>query len=140
MIASRPGTKSHDGGDTWDPCWNATNLTGSFADLVIKDSSTMFLLRRGGQVPLRTKDAGKTWDPLHSFTPVAAAGFSMDLSWSGKTMVVHGVVTQNVDGLHQEAGARNVSRGISGLSFGWPEKGSLRRGLWKWILRIHRGF
>ena len=42
-------------------------------------------------VPLRTKDGGKTWSPLHSFDAIAAVGFAFDLSWTGNTIVVHGL-------------------------------------------------
>ena len=63
--------------------------------LVIKNSSTMFRTR-SGQVPLRTTDAGKTWIPLNSLAPIASVGFAMDLSWSGKTMIVHGFDAANI--------------------------------------------
>ena len=45
---------SVDSGKSWSPCSKATGLTGSFAQLIVKDSSTMFMFRSGA-VPLRTK-------------------------------------------------------------------------------------
>ena len=52
----------------------------------------MFMLR-SGQVPLRTKDGGKTWQELSSAAPLFAFGATLDgsLSWSGKTLILHGV-------------------------------------------------
>ena len=66
-------------------------LTGPFSKLVIKDSKTMFMMR-SGQVPLRTKDGGATWTPLTSAAPLFKYGatFDLDISWSGKTIVMHG--------------------------------------------------
>eukprot|EP00937_MAST-01D_sp_MAST-1D-sp2_P005083 g5083.t1 len=81
--------KSHDGGDTWDPCWNATNLTGSFADLVIKNSSTMIAVRNGA-VPLRTFDSGGTWQPLDSTMLVASFSHGVLWSWTGNTLIMLG--------------------------------------------------
>jgi len=80
---------SADEGATWSECW--AGLEGQpIGSLVIKDESTMFVLRKG-LVPLRTRDAGKSWSALDSFAPLATVGFSFDLSWSGKTIMVHGV-------------------------------------------------
>lgn len=44
-----PECLSHsvDSGKTWSPCSTANGLTGSFSQLVVKDSSTMFMLREG---------------------------------------------------------------------------------------------
>ena len=80
----------HDGerGVPWSPCWAGVDYP--IRGLAIKDSRTMFLLRIE-KVPLRTRNAGKSWRELDSFAPIANVGFAMDLSWSGKTMVVHGV-------------------------------------------------
>ena len=78
-------------GKDWSPCSKATGLTGSFSQLIIKDSTTMFMLRSGA-VPLRTTDSGKTWTELTKAAPLFAHGatFSGALSWSGKTLVLHG--------------------------------------------------
>lgn len=44
---------SIDDGKTWSTCSNAKGLVGSFSKLIIKSSTTMFMLR-SGEVPLRT--------------------------------------------------------------------------------------
>lgn len=82
---------STDKGLTWSKCMAGAGLAGSFSQLVIKDSKTMFMMR-AGQVPLRTKDRGSTWQPLTSLAELFKGGatFSASLSWSGKTLVVHG--------------------------------------------------
>jgi len=68
-------------------------LEGTFTDLVIKDAQTMILIR-GGAVPLRTTDGGKTWLPLSGAGRLFAAGahptVSGSYSWSGKTLELHG--------------------------------------------------
>ena len=80
---------STDEGATWSACWGG--LDGEpISGLVIKDASTMFVLR-SKMVPLRTKDGGKSWSPLHSFDAIAAVGFAFDMSWTGNTIVVHGL-------------------------------------------------
>jgi len=81
-------------GKDWPPCSKAAGLTGPFKQLIIKDSTTMFMLRSGA-APLRTKDSGKTWSEL-TIAPAAKRGLALGnpsgaLSWSGKTLVVHGV-------------------------------------------------
>lgn len=81
-------SRSHDEGDTWLPCWNATNLTGIFTGLTIKDSSTMIVTRRG-QVPLRTKDGGETWQPMESLKIWSGSGGPI-WSWTGKTLAIIG--------------------------------------------------
>ena len=82
---------STDEGATWSACWGG--LDGEpISGLVIKDASTMFVLR-SKMVPLRTKDGGKTWSALHSFDAIAAVGFAFDMSWTGNTIVVHGLDT-----------------------------------------------
>ena len=82
---------STDEGATWSACW--TGLDGEpISGLVIKDASTMFVLR-SKMVPLRTKDGGKSWSALHSFDAIAAVGFAFDMSWTGNTIVVHGLDT-----------------------------------------------
>jgi len=83
---------STDKGLNWSKCMAGAGLAGSrFSQLVIKDSKTMFVMR-AGQVPLRTKDGGSTWQPLTSLAELFKGGatFSASLSWSGKTLVVHG--------------------------------------------------
>mmetsp|Transcript_4409 Transcript_4409/g.6695 ORF Transcript_4409/g.6695 Transcript_4409/m.6695 type:complete len:124 (-) Transcript_4409:264-635(-) len=52
----------------------------------------MFLLREGA-VPLRTIDGGDSWHELSSCSPLFKYGATMDgsLSWSGNTLVLHGV-------------------------------------------------
>ena len=89
---------STDDGKTWSACSKATGLTsGDLNKLIIKDSNTMFMIRNG-KVPLRTTDAGKTWHELTSATPLFAHGATFDasLSWSGKTLVIHGVDTSAI--------------------------------------------
>jgi len=84
--------RSYDRGDTWTTCWNseASGLTGSFSDLVIKDTTTMIAVRTG-EVPLRTRDGGVTWLPLTSLAPVARfGGLGMAYSWTGKTLALSG--------------------------------------------------
>ena len=51
---------SSDQGKTWSPCSNAKGLAGSFSKLLIKSSTTMFMLR-SGTVPLRTTGQSN-WD------------------------------------------------------------------------------
>jgi len=88
-----PECLSHsvDNGKSWSPCSTATGLTGSFVKLIVKDSSTMFMLRSGA-VPLRTKNGGKTWTELASALSLFAHGATLEgsLSWTGKTLVLHG--------------------------------------------------
>lgn len=82
---------STDLGVTWSGCSNATGLVGAFSQLLIKDASTMFLLRRGA-VPLRTTDGGASWHELSACAPLFAHGATFDgsISWSGGTLVLHG--------------------------------------------------
>jgi len=84
---------SSNNGKTWSPCSSAPGLTGSFSKLLLKDSSTMFLLRHGA-VPLRTKDGGASWQELTTLSksPLFQYGATMDgsLSWSGNTFVLSG--------------------------------------------------
>lgn len=81
--------RSYDGGETWAACWNASGLEGKFHSLAIKDSKTMILLR-DGDVPLRTKDGGSTWQPLTGLQDKAQASHWAKWSWTGKTLVVGG--------------------------------------------------
>jgi hypothetical protein len=87
---------STDDGATFSPCSTAVGLKGGkgFAQLIIKDTSTMFLLRKG-LVPLRTTEGAEgPWTPLASpsLKELYAHGatFSGSLSWTGKTLVLHG--------------------------------------------------
>lgn len=82
-------THSQDQGDTWAPCWQADGLTGKFTDLVIKDSSTMLLLR-SNDVPLRSRDGGTSWGGVGSCQKIAHAQQHAEYSWTGKTLVLHG--------------------------------------------------
>jgi hypothetical protein len=92
--------RSHDRGDTWLPCWNATGLTGTFSDLQIKDEKTMLVLRNG-DVPLRTKDGGESWHELTSCADVKTFSHGALWSWSGKTLVLMGAGgTQTADHPH----------------------------------------
>ena len=47
---------------------------------------------RAGAVPLRTQDGGKTWTGLMAAAPlfVGGATFKGSLSWTGKTLTLHG--------------------------------------------------
>jgi len=83
---------SSDQGVTWSPCSTAQGLSGTFSQLLVKDSEIMFMLRSGA-VPLRTTDGGKSWHELSKCAPLFKYGATMDgsLSWSGKTLVLHGV-------------------------------------------------
>jgi len=84
--------QSSDKGVTWSPCSTATGLSGKFSQLLIKNSQVMFLLRSGA-VPLRTADGGKSWQELAACAALFKYGATMDgsLSWSGNTLVLHGV-------------------------------------------------
>jgi len=92
-IAGNCLAHSSDDGKTWSRCSSAPGLTGAFSKLLIKDSTTMFMLRTGA-VPLRTKDGGKSWLELKSLStsPLFKYGATMDgsLSWSGNTFVLSG--------------------------------------------------
>ena len=76
------------------PIAKATGLTGRFSKLLVKDSKTMFMLR-SGDVPLRTQDGGSSWNELNGATMAQLykykATFDGVLSWTGNTLVVHGV-------------------------------------------------
>jgi photosystem II stability/assembly factor-like uncharacterized protein len=82
---------STDLGVSWSECSTGKGLTGSFKKLLIKSSTTMFLLRSGA-VPLRTTDSGATWTELSKSAPLFKYGATFDgsLSWSGKTLVLSG--------------------------------------------------
>ena len=82
---------SVDQGANWSPCIKAAGLSGAFVDLIIKDATTMVMLR-SGDVPLRTKDGGRSWAPLASAAGKLPKGGTSagSYSWSGKTLVIHG--------------------------------------------------
>ena len=82
---------SNDNGKSWSDCSKADGLAGSFTKLLVKDSTTMVMLRAGA-VPLRTKDSGETWTPLTAAAQlfVGQASFKGSLSWTGKTLTLHG--------------------------------------------------
>ena len=82
---------STDNGATWSKCSTAAGLTGHFTKLLIKSTAVMFMLR-GGAVPLRTQDGGKTWQELSGCAALFKYGATMDgtLSWTGKTFVLTG--------------------------------------------------
>jgi len=83
---------STDQGKSWSSCSTATGLTGAFSKLLVKSSTTMFMLRSGA-VPLRTTDGGATWTELTTCAPLFKFGATMDgsISWSGETLVLSGV-------------------------------------------------
>jgi len=89
---------STDKGVSWSPCMKASGLTGQFSALIVKDSKVMFMMRTGA-VPLRTQDGGLSWSELSSAAPLFKYGATMDgsLSWSGNTLVMHGVDLGAVD-------------------------------------------
>ena len=87
--------RSYDGAQTWQYCWDAPGLDGSFRDLVIKDSKTMIMMRER-DVPLRTKDGGQTWARLISVQPLAQYSPSAAFSWSGKMLALSTVVGTTV--------------------------------------------
>jgi len=86
-IATNCIARSYDEAETWEYCWDAPGLEGSFKDLVIKDSQTM-LVMRNGDVPLRTRDGGATWERLGSLANIARCSPGAAYSWSGKTLAV----------------------------------------------------
>jgi len=88
---------SLDKGLTWSACSTSTGLTGNFNKLIVKDSQVMFMVRNGA-VPLRTTDGGLTWTELTSAAPLYKYGATLDasLSWSGNTLVLHGVDTSAI--------------------------------------------
>ena len=91
-ITSNCLAHSIDQGLTWSACSTATGLVGHFTTLLVKDSKVMFMVRDGA-VPLRTTNGGSTWTELTSAAPLYKYGatFLASLSWSGNTLVLHGV-------------------------------------------------
>jgi len=89
---------SGDLGATWSACWNKTGLSGDFSRLLIKDSSTLFMIRKAA-VPLRTTDGGETWTELTAAAPLFKFGATFDgsISWSGRTLVLSGADLGAVD-------------------------------------------
>ena len=66
--------RSYDQAQSWDGCWSAPGLTGSFKGVVVKDSKTILVLRNG-DVPLKTTDGGTTWKRLGSVENLKGVGF-----------------------------------------------------------------
>jgi len=93
LYAMTPNCLAHstDSGATWSDCSKATGLSGGFSKLIVKDATTMFMLRRG-DVPLRTQDGGKSWQGLSATASLFKYGATLDasLSWTGNTLVLHG--------------------------------------------------
>lgn len=54
---------------------------------------------RDGAVPLRTTDGGSSWEELSSCASLFEHGVTLDgsLSWSGNTLVLHGVDLGAID-------------------------------------------
>lgn len=94
-VASNCIARSYDQAETWEYCWDAPGLEGSFKDLVIKDSQTM-LVMRNGDVPLRTRDGGKSWRRLGSVQNIARYSPGAAYSWSGKTLALSTIVGQTL--------------------------------------------
>ena len=92
-VVSNCISRSYDQAVTWDGCWKAPGLTGSFKSVVIKDSKTMLVLRNG-DVPLRTRDGGASWQRVASLENIARTLGGAAYSWSGKTLAVSGNVGQ----------------------------------------------
>jgi hypothetical protein len=87
--------RSFNKGVTWDPCWKPNGLVGNVHNLVIRDSLLMIALR-SNNVPLRTKDGGKTWSPMYSLVALANYNFGMEYSWSGKTLALSTIVGRSL--------------------------------------------
>ena len=83
--------RSYDRGETWTPCWTGTGLVyGSVGDLVIKNESTMIVVRGRGDLPLKTIDGGETWHEMQGCSLLKDFGFGMLYSWTGRTLAVVG--------------------------------------------------
>ena len=82
---------STDQGKSWSGCSQAVGLGGRFAQLLVKSSEVMFMLRSGA-VPLRTRDGGASWHELAACAPLFKHGATLEgsLSWSGGTLVLSG--------------------------------------------------
>jgi len=94
-VTSSCVARSYDEAETWEFCWEAPGLEGSFKELVIKDSKTMIMMRNG-DVPLRTRDGGASWKRLGSVQNIAHSSPAAAYSWSGKTLALSTVVGQTV--------------------------------------------
>jgi hypothetical protein len=88
-------SRSYDEAETWEACWEANGLEGSFKQLLVKDSSTMVVMRNG-DVPLRTKDGGSSWQRMISVQPLMQHSPAAAYSWSGKTLALSTVVGRTV--------------------------------------------
>ena len=87
--------RSYDEAVTWDDCWRAPGLVGSFTDLVIKDSLTMLVMRHR-DVPLRTTDGGASWQRLGSVVALAPYTPHAAFSWSGELLALSALVGRTV--------------------------------------------
>lgn len=95
-ITSNCIARSYDQAETWEEgCWGSPGLEGSFKELVIKDSQTMIMMRNG-DVPLRTRDGGKSWQRLGSMQNIARYSPHAAYSWSGKTLALSAIVGQTL--------------------------------------------
>ena len=54
------------------------------------------LVTRRGNVPLRTKDGGRSWHPLPSVQPLERCSPHALYSWSGKTLALSCVIGRTV--------------------------------------------
>ena len=66
------------------------NFSGTFKFLEIKDHDTMHILRGNGDLPLRTRDGGATWQALESVAAIAPSVHALMYSWTGRTLVLFG--------------------------------------------------
>ena len=74
-------SRSYDQAETWESCWQPPGLTGSFKELVIRDSKMMIMIRTN-DVPLQTFDGGASWKPLDSVSAVVPHGTALSGSIS----------------------------------------------------------
>lgn len=94
---------------------------GTFDGIVFKNESFM-IVTRTLDVPLRTTDGGKNWEPMTSCAPVAEMGKGLIYSWSGNTLIMMGSGgTQTEDhpyvGLMTHIICTSLSRTLFSFSF-----------------------
>jgi hypothetical protein len=97
---------SADQGRSWTPCTTAPGLEGPFKQLIVKNATTLILVRKG-KAPLKTVDGGSTWAPMASLAALQGwpwLKLEGELSWCGNTLVVYGV-DPNAARLRQAYGA-----------------------------------
>lgn len=80
LIPPRPMTHHYD---------SSLVNAGTFDGIVFKNESFM-IVTRTLDVPLRTTDGGKNWEPMTSCAPVAEMGKGLIYSWSGNTLIMMG--------------------------------------------------